>query len=186
MFSLFSNPHLSGSLSAPALSLGSPDELPGAEEVLAAALTSSGSISEPCSPTMGGSFDAGPSAFASEEAALLSPYQPAQGQQDKAPGLKKAAAAAAAPGAPAPPTAGSAPARRPPLGKSAAGSGLRRSSGTHLKPHHVDAEWDPINAQGSIREADLHLLQDQFCAMRATSIGRYQSSGPTHLEFPLF
>ncbi|KAL4418765.1 hypothetical protein ABPG77_005776 [Micractinium sp. CCAP 211/92] len=186
MFSLFSNPHLSTSLSAPAFPLGSPEQLPVADDALATALTSSGSISEPCSPTMGASFDAVPSAFASEQAALLSPYRADQRQQhDKMQGHSKVSADG--PAAPAAPAAASAQGR-PPLGRPVAGgsSGLHRSSGAHLKPHSVDAEWDPINAQGSIQEPDVHLMQDQFAAMRATSINRYQSSGPTHLEFPLY
>lgn len=166
---------------------------------------------------------------------MLSPYQPAQRQQhDKAKRPKKDGADAAAPDASAAAPAASA-SRRPPLsGSAGGGSVLRRASGAHLKPHHVDAEWDPINvswgcddkgagvwgapifgsllanrlaswllpairfagrptvcavcnipaccarnsrahvmlplpcwsallqAQGSIREADLHLMQDQF------------------------
>lgn len=186
MFSLFSNPHLSSSLSAPALSLDSTEELPGAEEALAAALTSSGSISEPCSPTMAGSLDSGPSAFASAEAASLSPYQDTQRQpHDKTQGRKKAAAASAEPAEPSTPAAAAAPGR-PPLGRSAVGggSGMRRASGAHLKPHHVDAEWDPINvswAKGGARggcqtkppPADLHpacpglLNSDQPCGIAA-------------------
>ncbi len=122
-----------------------------ADDALATALTSSGSISEPCSPTMGASFDAVPSAFASEQAALLSPYRADQRQQhDKVQGHNKVSADG--PAAPAAPAAASA-LGRPPLGRPAAGgsSGLHRSSGTHLKPHSVDAEWDPINVSWAVR-----------------------------------